>query len=124
MCIRDRSYLIRGSVKPIIFTGAQKPIGFDTTDSRVNLLDSFICACRGDMHGVMIVFNGRVILGTRARKTHSKSFDAFSSINYPHIADVRDGRVLQYIVPEYMPEPLFSDVPVSYTHLDVYKRQA
>ena len=104
------SYLIQGSVKPIIFTGAQKPIGFDTTDSRVNLLDSFICACRGDMHGVMIVFNGRVILGTRARKTHSKSFDAFSSINYPHIADVRDGRVLQYIVPEYMPEPLFSDV--------------
>ena len=104
------SYLIQGSVKPIIFTGAQKPIGFDTTDSRVNLLDSFICACRGDMHGVMIVFNGRVILGTRPRKTHSKSFDAFSSINYPHIADVRDGRVLQYIVPEYMPEPLFSDV--------------
>ena len=94
------SYLIQGSVKPIIFTGAQKPIGFDTTDSRVNLLDSFICACRGDMHGVMIVFNGRVILGTRARKTHSKSFDAY----------VRAGRVLQYIVPEYMPEPLFSDV--------------
>ncbi len=95
------SYLVQGSAKPVIFTGAQKPIGFDTTDSRVNLLDSFICACRGDMHGVMIVFNGRVILGTRARKTHSKSFDAFSSINYPHIADVRDGRVLQYIIPEY-----------------------
>ena len=94
------SYLIQGSVKPIIFTGAQKPIGFDTTDSRVNLLDSFICACRGDMHGVMIVFNGRVILGTRARKTHSKSFDAFSSINYPHIADVRDTRVsLMKLIP-------------------------
>ena len=52
------SYLIQGSAKPIILTGAQKPIGFDTTDSRVNLLDSFICACSGDMHGVMIVFNG------------------------------------------------------------------
>ena len=103
------SYLIQGSAKPIVLTGAQKPIGFDTTDSRVNLLDSFICACRGDMHGVMIVFNGRVILGTRARKTHSKSFDAFSSINYPHIADIRDGRVLQYIVPEYASEPVFSD---------------
>lgn len=103
------SYLIQGSRKPIVFTGAQKPIGFDTTDSRVNLLDSFICACREDMHGVMIVFNGRVILGTRARKTHSKSFDAFSSINYPHIADVRDGRVMQYIVPDYAPETAFCD---------------
>ena len=102
------SYLIQNSAKPIILTGAQKPIGFDTTDSRVNLLDSFICACRDDMHGVMIVFNGRVILGTRARKTHSKSFDAFSSINYPHIADVRDGRVLQYIEPEFTDEPVFS----------------
>lgn len=50
------SYLVQGSVKPVIFTGAQKPIGFDTTDSRVNLLDSFICACRDGMHGVMIVF--------------------------------------------------------------------
>ncbi len=101
------SYLIQGSAKPIVFTGAQKPIGFDTTDSRVNLLDSFICACREDMHGVMIVFNGRVILGTRARKTHSKSFDAFSSINYPHIADVRDGRVTQYIVPGFEKKPRF-----------------
>ena len=103
------SYLVQGSVKPIIFTGAQKPIGFDTTDSRVNLLDSFICACASDMHGVMIVFNGRVILGTRAEKTHSKSFDAFSSINYPHIADLRDGRLTQYIVPQFAWEPRFSD---------------
>lgn len=103
------SYLIQGSAKPIVFTGAQKPMGFDTTDSRVNLYDSFLCACRDDMHGVMIVFNGRVILGTRARKTHTKSFDAFSSINYPHIADVRDGRVMQYIVPEYDAAPTFSD---------------
>ena len=103
------SYLIQGSVKPIILTGAQKPMGFDTTDSRVNLLDSFICACGADMHGVMIVFNGRVILGTRARKTHSKSFDAFSSINFPHIADLRDGHLTQYIVPQFAWEPSFYD---------------
>ena len=80
------SYLIQRSPKPIVLTGAQKPIGFD---------------------GVCIVFNGRVILGTRARKTHSKSFDAFSSINYPNIADVRDGRILRYIEPEHGPEPEF-----------------
>ena len=81
------SYLIQRSPKPIVLTGAQKPIGFDTTDSRQNLRDAFACACGEGMHGVCIVFNGRVILGTRARKTHSKSFDAFSSINYPNIAD-------------------------------------
>lgn len=103
------SYLVQRSPKPIILTGAQKPIGFDTTDSRQNLRDAFACACDGGIHGVCIVFNGRVILGTRARKTHSKSFDAFSSINYPHIADVRDGRVLQYIIPEYTNNARFYD---------------
>ena len=101
------SYLIQRSPKPIILTGAQKPIGVDTTDSRQNLRDAFACACDGGIHGVCIVFNGRVILGTRARKTHSKSFDAFSSINYPNIAAVRDGRILRYIEPEHGPEPEF-----------------
>lgn len=101
------SYLVQGSPKPIIITGAQKPIDFDTTDSKVNLLDSFYCAASDTMHGVNIVFNNRVILGTRASKTRSKSFDAFSSINYPNIADVRDGEIIQYIVPECYANPVF-----------------
>jgi L-asparaginase len=103
------SYLVQNSPKPIILTGAQKPIGFDTTDSKVNLKDSFICACTDDIHGVCIVFNGRVIIGTRACKTRSKSFDAFSSINYPNIAVVRDGCLTQYITPEHRGEPVFYD---------------
>ena len=60
------SYMIRGSRKPVILTGAQKPISFDSTDSKVNLLDAFTCACSDDICGVSIVFNGRVILGTHA----------------------------------------------------------
>ena len=35
------SYLIQGARKPIILTGAQKPISFDSTDSKVNLARSF-----------------------------------------------------------------------------------
>jgi len=103
------SYLIQNSPKPVILTGAQKPIGFDTTDSKVNMADAFLCACAEDMHGVCVVFNGRVIIGTRACKTHSKSFDAFSSINYPNLAAVRDGKLLQYIVPDCAAAPVFSD---------------
>jgi L-asparaginase len=61
------------------------------------------------MPGVMIVFNGKVILGTRAQKTHSKSFQAFSSINYPYLGVLRDGVLLTYIRPESLPRPLFSD---------------
>jgi L-asparaginase len=101
------SYLVQGSPKPIILTGAQKPINFDNTDSKVNLRDAFICACAENMHGVNIVFNGKVILGTRARKTRSKSFQAFSSINYPYVATLQDGYLMQYIVQDYSQTPEF-----------------
>ena len=104
------SYLIRGADKPIILTGAQKPINYDSTDSKLNLIDAFVCACSGDLAGVNIVFSGRVILGTRARKTCSKSFTAFSSINYPDVGTLLDHELIRYIKPECLPEPVFSGV--------------
>lgn len=102
------SYLIQGSPKPIVLTGAQKPIGFETTDSKQNLRDAFTVAA-SEMHGVVLVFNGKVILGTRARKTRSKSFEAFSSINYPFLALVRDGSLIRFIQPEAHEAPVFFD---------------
>ena len=102
------SYLVQGSAKPIVLTGAQKPIWFDGTDSKRNLTDAFLYACRG-CGGVQIVFNGKVILGTRARKTFSKSFQAFSSVNYPDLAVLQDERLLQYIRTESLPRPVFYD---------------
>jgi L-asparaginase len=57
------------------------------------------------MSGVNIVFNGKVILGTRARKTRSKSFQAFSSINYPDVATLQDGYLMQYIKQDSLPRP-------------------
>ena len=103
------SYLVRGAKKPIILTGAQKPIGFDSTDSKTNLIDACVCACSEKLHGVCIVFSGRVILGTRARKTFSKSFTAFSSINYPELAHLHDHRLLVFIEPDYLPAPVFCE---------------
>ena len=102
------SYLVQGSPKPIVLTGAQKPIGFETTDSKQNLRDAVTVAA-SDMAGVMLVFNGKIIMGTRARKTRSKSFEAFSSINYPLLGMVRDGRIIRYIHPESRAVPQFYD---------------
>ena len=102
------SYLIQGSPKPIVLTGAQKPIWFDGTDSKRNLTDAFLYACRG-CGGVQIVFNGKVIVGTRARKTCSKSFQAFSSVNYPDLAVVQDEHLLQYMRCACYPSPVFYD---------------
>lgn len=102
------SYLIQYSPKPIILTGAQKPIVFENTDSKTNLADAFRCAV-SDLRGVMIVFNGRVILGTRARKTRTVSLQAFSSINYPELAVLQNGFLMEYIRPSALPAPVFYD---------------
>ena len=102
------SYLIQGSPKPIVLTGAQKPIGFDSTDSKVNLTDALRCAAE-DLPGVAIVFDGKVIPGTRAKKTRSKSFQAFSSITFPYLGVLRDGVLLRYIRPECAGAPVFYD---------------
>ena len=103
------SYLVQGAEKPIVLTGAQKPINYDSTDSKMNLTDAFVCACSDRLHGVCIVFSGRVILGTRARKTCSKSYTAFSSINYPDLGILLDHRLLTYIEPDFLPAPRFSE---------------
>ena len=103
------SYLVQGAKKPIIITGAQKPINYDSTDSKLNLTDAFVCASSDKLSGVNIVFSGRVILGTRARKTCSKSFAAFSSINYPDVGILLDHKLIPYIVPDTKAQPLFFD---------------
>lgn len=91
------SYLVQQSGKPIVLTGAQKSIYVQDTDARRNLYDAFVAAQDDNLAGVYIVFDGRVILGTRARKTRTKSMNAFSSIDYPDVALIREGRILHYI---------------------------
>ena len=103
------SYLVQGADKPVMLTGAQKPINYDSTDSKLNLTDAFVCAASGQLAGVNIVFSGRVILGTHARKTCSKSFAAFSSINYPDVGILLDHQLVCYIPPEALYAPRFFD---------------
>jgi len=91
------SYMIQNSPKPIVITGSQKPINVDVTDAKTNLLDSFLYAVDEYSHSVSIVFDGKVIAGTRARKSRAKSFNAFSSLNYPYTAVIRDGVLVRYI---------------------------
>ncbi|MDO4811736.1 MAG: asparaginase [Eubacteriales bacterium] len=106
------SYLIQNSKKPIVLTGAQKPIGDEITDAKRNIIDALIYAVEEGSHGVAIVFSGAVICGTRARKNYSKRFMAFGSINFPELARVEDGRVIRYV-----PEP-YSGETVFYSHLN------
>lgn len=91
------SYLIQNSVKPIVLTGSQKSVYLRDTDARRNLIDAFAYCADEGAHSVHVVFDGKVILGTRAKKTRTRSFNAFTSIDYPEIALVKDGKPLYYI---------------------------
>ena len=90
------SYLIQNTRKPIVLTGAQRSIDEDTTDAKTNLMDSLRFACSGES-GVCIVFGSHVIAGTRARKSRTKSYNAFTSLNFPDLASVHESRVVRYI---------------------------
>ncbi len=100
------SYLIQNLNKPVIVTGAQKPINVDITDAKKNLLDSFRFAAEKDVAGVYLVFDGKAIVGTRARKVKSKSYSAFESINFPVAAIIDDARITKYIRNDKMTSPV------------------
>ena len=91
------SYLIQNSKKPIVITGSQKSIYMRDSDARNNLYNAFVYASNDKAHNVSVVFDGKAIVGTRAKKNRTKSYNAFSSINYPEIAIIRDGTVINFI---------------------------
>ena len=106
------SYLIQNNAKPVVITGSQKSIFNQDTDARENLRDAFFYACDDGACGVHVVFDHKVILGTRARKMRTKSYNAFSSIDYPETAILR-GRQLVYYIREHV-----DGVPRFYDRLD------
>ncbi|HJV16388.1 MAG TPA: asparaginase, partial [Bacillales bacterium] len=99
------SYMLQGLGKPVVLTGSQIPISFKKTDAKKNVTDALRFACE-NIGGVFIVFDGRVILGTRAVKMRTKSYDAFESINHPYVAYVNKNEV-KY---QWKPEPVSQEL--------------
>lgn len=91
------SYLIQNSRKPVVITGAQQSISNRDTDARENLRDAFLYAADDQASGVHIVFDHKVILGTRARKMRTKSYNAFESVDWPETAIIRNKKLIHYL---------------------------
>jgi L-asparaginase len=106
------SYMLQGLQKPVVVTGSQVPISFSRTDAVKNVADSIRFACE-DIGGVFVVFDGRVIIGTRAVKIRTKSYDAFESINHPYVAYITGYNVNYYFKPEKMHQELSVDTCIS-----------
>ncbi|UBM58496.1 type I asparaginase [Marinilongibacter aquaticus] len=102
------SFMCENLAKPVIFTGAQLPIGVARTDARENIITALeLAADRVEgssvLHEVCIYFNGRLLRGNRAKKYESSQFDAFQSENYPMLAEV--GVYCQYNFPYLQSKP-------------------
>lgn len=104
------SYMLENLSKPIIFTGAQLPIGAARTDARENLITALEIAS-DKLYGeprvpeVCIYFNSYLLRGNRAKKIESSHFNAFHSENYPVLAHA--GIRIDYNTPfikTYQPE--------------------
>ena len=114
------SYLLENLNKPVIFTGAQLPIGAVRTDARENFITALeLAAARKDgrpmVTEVCIFFNNLLLRGCRAKKVESAQFGAFESANYPPLAECGTRIVFNPIaIKSYQP---FSDLKV-YTKMD------
>jgi len=86
-------YVLEHLGKPVVFTGAQVPVGANRSDAQRNLITALeIAAARYPRAGtvrvpeVCVFFNDVLIRGTRAKKVESQQFAAFKSENYPPLA--------------------------------------
>ena len=87
------SYVLEHLGKPVVFTGAQVPVGASRSDAQRNLVTALeIAAARHSrartvrVPEVCVFFNDVLIRGTRAKKVESQQFAAFKSENYPPLA--------------------------------------
>ena len=92
------SFLLEGVDRPVVLTGAQRPLTVIRSDARQNLATATAIAARRQDVGpavseVCLLFNAVLLRGNRATKAHADSYSAFTSPNLPPLA--RSGVTLE-----------------------------
>ena len=87
------SFMMEDLQKPVILTGSQLPIGTLRTDGKENLITAVEIAAARDneqpiVPEVALYFENRLFRGNRTTKISSEHFNAFSSPNYPNLAEI------------------------------------
>jgi L-asparaginase len=81
-------FMLHGLNKPVIFTGAQLPLGQLRNDARENLKTAMVLAANYSIPEVSLFFGDHLYRGCRSAKVSATRFDAFDSPNYPALASV------------------------------------
>jgi L-asparaginase len=75
------SFMLANLDKPVVLTGAQRPLGEVRTDARLNLIDAVTSALHGPRE-VTVCFDSHLFRGNRVRKVSIAEYDAFDSPNH------------------------------------------
>ncbi len=86
------SFMLENLAKPVIFTGSQLPIGDLRTDAKENLITAIQIASLQNngtpsIQEVCLYFEYKLYRGNRTTKINAEHFNAFSSPNYPALAE-------------------------------------
>jgi L-asparaginase len=102
-------FMLENLSKPVIFTGSQLPIGNIRTDAKEHLITAVQIASATTPNGealvpeVCIYFDYKLMRGNRTRKHNSAKFEAFTSPNYPSLAQA--GIDINYRTAYILPQP-------------------
>jgi L-asparaginase len=86
------SFMLENVSKPIVFTGSQLPIGDLRTDAKENLITAIQIASlqqkgKPFVQEVCLYFEYKLYRGNRTTKINAEHFNAFTSPNYPALAE-------------------------------------
>ncbi|WP_396169598.1 asparaginase [Flavobacterium sp.] len=86
------SFMLENLGKPVVFTGSQLPIGDLRTDAKENLITAIQIASlqfkgKPVVQEVCLYFEYKLYRGNRTTKINAEHFNAFTSPNYPALAE-------------------------------------
>ena len=82
------SFMLEGLDKAVVFTGSQIPLCRMRSDGTDNLVTSMLVAASSDVREVCLYFGGQLMRGNRVTKVSADDLIAFSSPNYPRLAEI------------------------------------
>jgi L-asparaginase len=86
------SFMLENLTKPVVLTGSQLPIGDLRTDAKENLITAIQIASLQNklkpiVKEVCLYFEYKLYRGNRTTKINAEHFNAFTSPNYPSLAE-------------------------------------
>jgi L-asparaginase len=114
------SFMLENLNKPVIFTGSQLPIGDLRTDAKENLITAIQIASlqtknKAVISEVGLYFEYKLYRGNRTTKINAEHFNAFTSPNYPELAE--SGVHLKINTPFLLPKSIKKELKIN-TNLD------